>query len=116
MKKLQTSDVFSAMRIVKASGIRDELKPIFIKAADGKHSVEDIGIEAILTVIEAASGTKVEKAIYEFLSAPFEMSVEDVASLQLDCFMANLKELAKENDIAGFFKSLSDLMSLKSLT
>lgn len=112
MKRLQTSDVFAALRIVKAAEMHEALKPVLKKVSEGKASVEDIGIEAVLTIIEAAAGTKAENAIYTFLAAPFEMSAGEVAALPLDKLMANLKELAKENDLSGFFKSLSDLITM----
>ena len=111
MKKLQTSDIFAAMRVVKAADVKEQLKPILRKVSEGKTSVEDIGIEAVLTILECAANVKAESAVYNFLSSPFEMSADEVAALPLDAFMANLEKLAKENDLGGFFKRLSDLMS-----
>lgn len=111
MKKLQTRDIFAALRIVKAAEMREALKPVLQKVSAGKDSAEDIGIEAILTVLESVSGTKAENAFYAFLASPLEMSADEVATLPLNDFMACLKELAKENDLAGFFGQLSNLMS-----
>lgn len=116
MKKIATADIFAAMRVVKATGMKDELKPILKKVASGESSVEDIGIEAILAVMEAASGTASERAIYQFLSGPFEMDTEAVAMLDLEDLMSNLEALARENDLRGFFRRLSGLMSLSSST
>lgn len=110
MKRLQTSDIFAAMRIVRQADLKDALKPI-LKKANGAEDVDEIGIEAILTIIECASAKNAESAIYEFLSNPFEMAANEIAELPISETLTMLKELAEENDLPGFFKSLSGLMS-----
>lgn len=113
MKKLQTSDVFAALRIVKAANLKEALKPTLMKVAEGEKNISDIGIETVLSVIEGLSDAKSEGAFYEFLSAPFEMSAEDVAALPLEELLADLKKLGEENDLKSFFKSLSAVITSK---
>lgn len=116
MRKLSTSDIFAALRIVKNAELREELKPFMLAASKGEVNVEDLGLDVILTVMEAVSGTKAEHAFYQFLAGPFEMSAEDVAALPLDDLAENLSKLAEENDLHGFFVSVSGLMRKKSST
>lgn len=116
MKKLGTTDIFAAMRIVKASGMREELKPVIAKAAEGKFSFNEIGVDAILSAMEALSGHAAEKAIYDLLARPFEMTPDEVAEMPLEELADKLQQIADENDLPRFFKSLSGLMKSKSLT
>ena len=112
MRKLLTGDLFAAMRIVKASNAKEALKPV-LKQINKDADAEDVGIDVIMTLLECASDQKAEKAIYSFLSSPFEMEADDVANLPLNDLLQNMKELAKENDLAGFFSQLSDLITSK---
>ena len=111
MKKLATSDLFAALRIVKAANLREPLKPLLRKVSNGQNSIEDVGIETILIIIEGIAEAKAEDAFYAFLANPFEMKKEDVAALAPAELFSKLKELAEENDLANFFSSLSTLIT-----
>jgi len=113
MRKIMTKDIFMAMRVIKKSGMKQELIPLVQKAAEA--GIEQIGIEGILTVIEVLSENNSEKALYEVLAGPFEMSVEEVESLELDVFTGMLCELGEQNNLQNFFKALSGLITSKSL-
>ena len=110
MRKLNTSDVFSTMRLVQKAGIKEGIKPYIVMASAGELSIEDIGIEGILGLIEILSESKSERAIYEILAGPFEMTADEVATLELDKLIESLDALAKENNLKVFFKSLSGLI------
>ena len=111
MRKLITSDVFNALRIIKKSNLKDELKPYLRLAAEGTLNVEDVGIETILGLMEIMSEQRSEGAIYEFLAGPFEMDPEDIAGLDLNSLVSLLGQLAKENDLKVFTKAASGLIS-----
>lgn len=110
MRKLQTTDVFNAMRLIKKANLKEEIKPYLKLAASGRISPEDIGIESILGLIETLSEQKSESAIYEVLAPPFEMTPEEVAKMEIEPFIEALQTLAKENNIKVFFTSLSGLI------
>lgn len=110
MRKLNTTDVFAALRLVKRAGIKEGLKPYLAMAASGKASVEDVGIEGILGFIEMVSEPESERAIYEVLARPFEMTADEVATMELDKLMQCLETLEKENNLKVFFKSLSGMI------
>lgn len=48
--------------------------------------------------------------IYEFLAAPFEKTPEEVRDMEIAELFAEIKQLAQENDIGGFFHSVGALM------
>lgn len=114
MRKLQTKDIFQALRLIKKANLKEEIKPVLSLAAAGEMSVQDVGIEGILSIIEIFSEKKAESAIYEFLSGPFEMEPEEVEALELMELMEKLNALGEENNLSVFFTSLSGMMQTKS--
>lgn len=117
MRKLKTTDVFNALRIIRRANIREELKPVLLstaeKMAGGNADITDIGLDGILTVIEALSAKGAEQGIYEFLAGPFECKPKDVADMELSELIKNLQELAEANDLVSFFHSLSGMTTSK---
>ena len=107
MRKLRTSDLFSFARVIKASGIREELMDYIQKLS--KQDTTDqkrIGINTILMIAEALADKKAEKAIYEALAPVFEISPAEVEELPPAELMALLKQLAEENDLVNFMGSV----------
>lgn len=111
MRKLKTKDVFNAIRLIKKTNMKEDLKPVIALAAQGGMKIEDIGIEGILTVIEIFTAAKAETAIYEFLADPFEMTPEEVGDLELCALAESLDQLVKENDLKNFFTILQGLIT-----
>lgn len=111
MRKLQTSDMFSAMRLIKKANLKEEIKPILKRASQKGISIQDVGIEAILDFMGIMSEKNTEQAIYEVLAGPFEMKAKEVEAMPPTQLVENLKELAKENDLKAFFQALFGLMS-----
>ena len=112
MRKIQTKDVFAAMRLVKKSGMKQQLIPLIEKAA-GSAEFTKIGIEGFLTVMEVLSENNSERAMYEVLSGPFEMTAEEIETLDLDELSSMVKELGEQNNVRNFFKALSGLITSK---
>ena len=73
MRKLKTSDIFAALRVINKAGVKEDLVPVIRQLSEQEKTIEDVGIIGMLTVIETLSGTKAEQAIYDFLSGPLEM-------------------------------------------
>lgn len=107
MRKLRTSDLFSFARVIKASGIREELMNYIRKlAGEDTTDQERIGINTILMIAEALADKKAEKAIYEALGPVFELSPAEVEELPPAVLMTLLKQLAEENDLVNFMGSV----------
>ena len=111
MRKLKTADIFSFARVIKASGIREELVGYLqqISAQDDVNT-ERVGINTILMIIEALSDRKAERAIYEALGPVFEMSASEVEDMPPAELFVLLKQLSEENDLTDFFGSLSSIL------
>lgn len=107
MRSLRTSDLFSFARVVKASGIREELINYLQKlSAQENADTERVGINTILMLTEALSEKKAEKAIYEALAPVFEVTAQEVEEMPPAELIKKLKQLAEENDLVNFMGSV----------
>lgn len=111
MRKLQTKDVCTALRIIKTAGIKDEVKSVtFAVQNNPKLNVKDVGFDFILGCLEKASEINAERSIYEFVADLLEMDVESVETYDLMEFMKLLVQLYEFNDPKAwrsFFKSVA---------
>lgn len=117
MRKLNTQDIFNFTKVMKAANLKEELQPLFLKGKEIKSEdnnteadIKQIGIEAILTVIEACGNAGVEDKVYKFLSGPFEMDEKTIAELSIEALFEKFEQLASENNISLFFKRAANLM------
>lgn len=109
MRKLKTADILVFCRCVKRIGLKEQIRTI-AQNADTAKDVWDNGFDFLWTLFDAATEKEGESAIYEFLAGPFEMTPKQVSELDLDVLMANLRQLAEENNLAGFFKTAAGSM------
>lgn len=112
MRKLITADVFAFARVIKASGMREQLTTYIRKlAVQGKElDVESVGYEGILIMIEALAERKAENALYEALASVAETTPDAVKNLPPADFFALFKEISEENDIQAFFGYVSGIL------
>lgn len=114
MRKLKTSDLFAALRVVNKIGLKDELAKMSEVTKDGtvKFDAEKVGIEFIVDMLANAGTKESETAIYEFLAAPMEVTVEELKDRDLTVFVDSLKDCIELNKevLKPFFKSLAALM------
>lgn len=111
MRLLKSKDLFAAMRVIKTAKIREELKTIMKKAGEKNADPADVGMEVFLMIIEALSEKKAERCLYELIAGPAEMKPEEVEELPLDELIIIIKTIAAENDLKGFFTTLSGLIT-----
>ena len=111
MRKLVTTDVFDALRLVQRSGLREKLKPLIKEIAEQGTSAIDAGIMGFFQVVEIFAREDMEYMIYEWLAGPFEKEPEEVAHMDLDELTACLEALGRENNLRAFFTALSGLIS-----
>lgn len=114
MRKLQTHDVFMAMKLVRVANIRDEFEKIQKLASKKGANVNDIGYEFIFGVIEKLSGTEAENAFYELLAGPLEMDANDIKTmdpLELINTIKAMSEVINVEEWSAFFKSVSAFLT-----
>lgn len=116
MRKLCGSDLFAALRVVRAANIREELKPVLLAAAAGEAEARDVGFDGIMAILEAAADKQCEAAVWDFLAAPFEMDAAEVAAMALPDLVDGIADLCERTDMQRFFDSVRRLMGVRSLT
>lgn len=112
MRKLITADVFALARVIKASGMREQLTT-FVKglaAKDEPLDTETVGYEGFLVMIEALAERKAEAAIYELIGSVAEMPPDEVKTLPPAEFFDLIKQIGEENDIKSFFAYVSGIL------
>lgn len=114
MRRLKSTDLFSAMRFAKAAGLREQITKIALKAREnGAIKEEELGAEMIVMMFEGASDAKAEEKLYEFLAGPFEMPVEEIRNMELLDLFNKFAEFKDIEDVEGwshFFSLLANLM------
>ena len=109
MRKLQTADVMTFCRCAKRLGIKDQLRAL----AEEANTVADLwsfGFDFVWNLFDLATEKNGEEELYKFLAGPFEMTPEEVATLDLEILISNLKQMVEENKLSVFFKSAAALM------
>lgn len=112
MKKLALKHAFMLARIIKAANIRAEIVKFAEELQTGK-TVDEIGLEFAVVMVQAAADEKAERKIYELyadLKGPL-VPPEEVAEYDFATVKADVKALIEENDLKSFFQSVSALMS-----
>lgn len=120
MRNLKSTDLFAALRIVKAVGVKEEMKQFAKALTDGRVTAktqQEIGTEFLIGLLSNCGTEEAEKAFFAFLSAPMEVPVTELRDMDLDVFMDKIKEFVASIDVEhwkSFFSSLADLMKKQS--
>lgn len=103
MRKLKTSDIPVLARCLKKVGLKEQFKTI-ARESDSLKEAWEKGFDLLWSLFDAATEEHGETILYEFLAGPFEMTPEEVRDLDMDILLANMQQLATENNLSGFFK------------
>lgn len=116
MRQLKSTDLFRGLRVCKEIGIKEEMKEFAQAFSDGRISAKnqrEVGVELIFGILGNAGSEGAEKAVFEFLSAPMEIPVEELREMDLIDFAEKVKELIAFVDIEAwrsFFSSLGEIL------
>lgn len=100
MRNLQNKDVFAIGRIISKANLKEELKSITIEK---ETDVETMGFDILFALLTHCSEKEVEIEIYNFLADLFEMSVEEVSSLDPLETLEKMKKIADWKKWKTFF-------------
>lgn len=114
MRALQTHDVFKAMKIVNALGVKEEVKRLALAMQNGKKmSQNEVGVEFLLTIIGNAGNEEVEASIYEFLSGILEIPTENISVMDPMDLIEEIKKLSayiSKEKWKAFFGSVASMI------
>lgn len=100
MRKLNTSDLFKFLRIMRKAKIDEEIHDLISGIGD-EADEREIGIKAVIGAVMSVPDAECE--IYDFIGGIAER--DDIAELPLNEFFDLLGEIARENDLNSFFDS-----------
>ncbi len=109
MRNLQAKDIFAMSRLIMSLDLKDEFKKIVDKV-DGKTDLNSIGYEMFFTVLGKCTDEKTENKVYEFLSGPLEIKVEEVAAMDIFDLSEKIMEVASIDKWKLFFNKASQLI------
>lgn len=115
MRNLQTSDIFSACRLLSKIGIREEIKAVAMAAEENKNKrvKADMGVDLLLAILEKATSENNEKEIYMFMADIFECDFEEVEKMDPVELLDNLEKVADLEKWKSFFERVARLMKKK---
>lgn len=102
MRKLNTSDLFKTLRIMRIAKIDKEIQNIINSIGDEEANEREIGINALVAVVMAVPDAEAE--VYNLIGGIAERN--DVAEMPIDELFKLLGDIAKENDLKSFFASV----------
>lgn len=110
MRKLKTTDIFSAARVITALNVKDDIKKIALESKGKKLKQDDVGFDVLFTIFEKAVEKQSEQKIYEFLANIFECTVEEVENLPPTETIQKALEAANVEEWKAFFTSVASLI------
>jgi hypothetical protein len=110
MRNLQTTDIFSFVRLINKIGIKEELKQ---KATAQNADVESLGYDLIFMVLEKAAEPEAEKEIYSFFAPIFETTEEELRVMDPLEFVEKISTVASWERWKSFFSSAAKLTKSK---
>lgn len=115
IRKLQTSDLFSAIRLLKKIGVREEIKDVAMRAEESKTKKVkmDMGFDLLFGILEKAAEEKAETEVYMFIADLFGCTWEEVRKMNPLQLFKYLGEVADFEEWKSFFKHVAALMKKK---
>lgn len=107
MRKIR--DLTDAVNAVEAGEKWDYIRSMRQTALEDAQNddswLAELGASIFSQILEAASETGAEAALYKFLAPVWECSVDDFASITMEEVVKNVQAMFAENDMRTFFSS-----------
>lgn len=111
MRKIEFQDVFTMARIIKKADLKTALAEAIKKGSEKEASEKDIGIDVLFAFVQATGNEGMDKEVYELLGSITELGAETVKHQSMGDTIKQFKQIAEENNLKDFFKSVQALMS-----
>lgn len=116
MRKLNGSDIFPALRVLRAMDLTEPINELIEDAsnAETNEAKSTAGIRFLGGCLEKAIDSKDgEQLIFRFLAGPLEQPNGDaVRSMDLNQLADAVIQLTDENDLIGFFTKVKRIMRM----
>lgn len=106
MRKLNTDDLFNLMDISDIFDIKKAYEEISEDKTINKRNSEAIGKMILVKLLKQAATEENRLRVYNFLSKPFECTVDEVREMSLPVLFKSLDEVASVEEWKSLFSSL----------
>lgn len=113
MRKINTGDVFKMGRLLKNSNVMQIIKKGYEEGRKEDADREKIGLNAFMDIVCSCADIGMEGQIYELLGGICEKLPTDVMEQSLEVTIEDIRRIIRENNIANFLKSASNLAMKK---
>ncbi len=114
MRKLNGSDIFPALRLLRAMDLTGPINDLIRETGKAETEQDEsmAGIAFLGACLEKAiDGKDGEQLIFNFLAGPLEKkSAEEVRSMELNELADAIVQLTEENDLHAFFTKVKRIM------
>ena len=112
MRKINTSDVFKFLRIIKKSNVKENIAKAIdeIDAKNKAKITEKAGIKVMIALFESCGEPGVESLIYDLIGGIAEINPDTIAEQPFEDTFEILKQISRENNMMNFFKQASQLV------
>ena len=114
VRKLQTSDLFAAIRLLKKIGVREEIKEVAKRAEESKEKIikTDMGFDLFFGILEKAAEENAETEVYKFIADLFGCTWKEVSVMNPIQLFKQLSEVADFKEWKDFFKCVATTMKM----
>lgn len=115
MRSLQTSDIFSACRLLAKIGVREEIREVAKQAEENKTKKikVDLGFDMLFGILEKATKEDSEEEIYKFIASLLEQDWQEIRIMDPIELLDQLEKVADIEKWKNFFKRVAALMKQK---
>ena len=113
MEVMRRKEEAKRRKAVRAAELKAEQDEAATEAEQDEAalSMEQIGVEAFITIISKCTNEEVERRIYDLYASIKGTEPDEVKYADLQTIRADIKELIELNDLKGFFDLVSASMS-----
>lgn len=113
MEVMRREEEAKRRKAVRAAELKAEQDEAATEAEQDEAalSMEQIGVEAFITIISKCTNEEVERRIYDLYASIKGTEPDEVKYADLQTIRADIKELIELNDLKGFFALVSASMS-----
>ena len=106
MRKLQTTDIFAAGRMLSRIGIKESVREVVMKAEESKTKKirTEMGFDLMFMILEKVVQENAENEIYQFIAGIFECDPEEIRVMDPFVLFEKLNEVADFQKWKNFFK------------
>lgn len=111
MRKINITETLKVVNFITSNGMSEEVQQMAMLAKSGKQiNVREVGVQFVVGCVSKLTSDKALDRLFEILSGPFEINVQDLKEMEIEQFMElflQFLDTVDAENIKGFFKSVA---------